>query len=65
MKFGSLEYKYLLYKPKKFKTKVLIFGGVIEISLGDYFFWATLYVYTQYVYTNMYIPPYILYVYIV
>ena len=32
--------KYLLYNPLKFKTKIFIFGRVIEISLGDYFLFA-------------------------
>ena len=30
--------KYLLYKLLKFEAKTSMFGGVIEISLGDYFF---------------------------
>ena len=43
--FGILMQKYILYKPWKFETKIFIFGEVIEISLGDCFFGATLYIF--------------------
>ena len=40
IKFGGLMSNYLLYMPWKFETKILIFGRVIENSLGGYFFLA-------------------------
>ena len=44
MKFGDLMSNYLLYKLWKFEIKILIFGRVIENSLGGYFFLLTLHV---------------------
>ena len=41
IKFGDLVSKHLLFKPWKCEIKILIFGWVIAISLGV-FFWATL-----------------------
>ena len=40
MKFGILMSNYLLYNARKAERKIFIFSRVIEISLGDYFFFA-------------------------
>ena len=37
--------KYLLYEPGKFEIKILLFGWVIENSLGVYFFLPTVHTY--------------------
>ena len=43
IKLGSLMSNYLLYKIWKSERRIYIFGRVIEISLGGYFFLLTLY----------------------
>ena len=43
MKFCTFMSNFLLYNARKSERKIFIFSRVIEISLGDYFFWATLY----------------------
>ena len=40
MKFGIFMSNYLLYNARKSERKIFIFSRVIEILLGDYFFFA-------------------------